>query len=1383
MVELTKLWRSTPLFISMALALSGALSGCLPSATVSSTCPSGKSFDSGTRSCVAQELQVTNANNQPVPGSSLSYTIAEGALAVLNFTLPPATDDDGETLSYVMGTPPAYGAITGCMNMSGSTGLDDRSCLYTYDPEFAGTATLKYRVHDGTDYSTALGLVTFVVSPVNDNPSFVATPLATATAFYEDTPASLEFTFDEGLQGTDENDQSVNVSVTNLGNTLIVPDSSIGIYYAGTPVGTASSTSYVTLCGTADCAANKLKLVLNPAANTNTTSGTWSTNPVNLQITLTDSLGGTTTLSNVGLTFNAVNDAPTFPTPTPLATATAREDYGVSVNMRVEEGGGSDEDAQSMTVSVVATAVAGSPIPVSQVYFYYNSVLLGNGDAARSLGDGALDVSLSDLTIKVTPIPNYDGTTNFRLTFTDSLAATAVANFGVVINAFDDAPSFPIAPPRYTMLAATEDTPVSFSFSADEGGGVPEDIQNLSFKAEVVGTCGAFANSDMTFSVDSVASTTFTAGSWNAIESDSTTDYSTKVLSLTIVPTANANGTCGVRLALDDDAAAGATPTAEAVASFAVNFAAVNDDPVIAEATAAVSTNEGTEVTGITMSVDEGGLSGGSSPKDEDAQGLQVKVSTSNATLLPLSRITMTKFDNSTFHPSSTSYTSLKDNLHDHLTTLLEMAVSPVHGYNGTATLTITLSDGYTTATQIVSVVVSDNTFTWNGWTSVKAYGETSDARGNSVSTPGPYAYLAWATPEPIGTNAAISGYNVYRYEGETVAIENFDLTSPLNTTPITTDYFEDGATYSLSDATAYWYLVLPINSVNNQVMMNYGDDRMIRVVVPDDNRALVHRWMVNKEVCENQGLTPDRTNNYRCDYNAPGAVWTPSVTGSYFDLSTDLVVDRWEAGCNYSRTTCNSGNPCINNGNPNTLGYTGEEGNLYYDRGTGMCWINTNGADQWMTNYCPYSLKSCWDSTDYFNPGPVGAPNPGGPTDTANCIGVLPPSTSEILVTGYDPDDGSTPNNLTGYYLDSSARICYQTSDSGQTWTAVSDIDMTLEYSSSGATQLNVPKNPPLVFYGAQMADNSCSEHSAVILNMSPRAHAMRLPSRMDQIAFNRWDSSVSIATMESGGSLNTQSVCNTTVANGLTYTSADVPSTPYWDTLPASAVATATINSTPVALRTVITASNATLGCTSAYGIQDGIGNVREWADEKLTASSCASGLNCEQFAFKTSYSNTLSTTRPDFNDTNNDDVGDTSYNFNSVEGPDLISDNGGDTFRTWNMLTGPSVPGYSNFYLAFGLPALDTPTGDSLALSSTTLTSLISGDMFRMENEFIGNVAKFGDLQDVTGGIAGGGSFNPESGNGDEAGRFILEIIRSHYQGADTGFRCVAPIGYSE
>ena len=152
--------------------------------------------------------------------------------------------------------------------------------------------------------------------------------------------------------------------------------------------------------------------------------------------------------------------------------------------------------------------------------------------------------------------------------------------------------------------------------------------------------------------------------------------------------------------------------------------------------------------------------------------------------------------------------------------------------------------------------------------------------------------------------------------------------------------------------------------------------DLIIRVVLPPKNMAFMHRWMANKQMCEEMLKTSDRNNNYRCSYNGLGSTLIDSKY--YYDMKGDTFMDRFKLACPFSRgntaykcSEVSSGSftnfegkiGSIYDNTPNTkgiyngdcLGYSGNPngkiksipGAIFYDRtgSVGGCFINTSGA------------------------------------------------------------------------------------------------------------------------------------------------------------------------------------------------------------------------------------------------------------------------------------------------------------------------------------------------------------------------------------------------------------------------------------------------------
>jgi len=128
----------------------------------------------------------------------------------------------------------------------------------------------------------------------------------------------------------------------------------------------------------------------------------------------------------------------------------------------------------------------------------------------------------------------------------------------------------------------------------------------------------------------------------------------------------------------------------------------------------------------------------------------------------------------------------------------------------------------------------------------------------------------------------------------------------------IFTDYSVSNGGYSGEAARAkiYYYRIEPIF---NGFPIEYDDpsstDHIIKITLPPPNMAYVDRRMANKTICEELGKdykTGSVVNEYySCNYNGLGAsgLGAPySVSTMVYDLGGDLLVDRFELGCNFTR-------------------------------------------------------------------------------------------------------------------------------------------------------------------------------------------------------------------------------------------------------------------------------------------------------------------------------------------------------------------------------------------------------------------------------------------------------------------------------------------------
>ncbi|OFZ52035.1 MAG: hypothetical protein A2381_05875 [Bdellovibrionales bacterium RIFOXYB1_FULL_37_110] len=234
-----------------------------------------------------------------------------------------------------------------------------------------------------------------------------------------------------------------------------------------------------------------------------------------------------------------------------------------------------------------------------------------------------------------------------------------------------------------------------------------------------------------------------------------------------------------------------------------------------------------------------------------------------------------------------------------------------------------------------------------------RSTGDVNEQQWQAYDTTGSVE-LSWE-PLVVYGNGSISGYNVYRRTSN----ELFNYDVPINKTVISSlaTSFVDNAQNSWVPPvpqTVYFYELRPIiGGIPTDIT---GLTKTVRVLVPPPNRAFIHRWMANKTICKAMGQTSDLENNYRCSYMGPSDVQVGSAT--YFDVQNDFVVDRYEAGCNYSRPIdCRfdddpfNDKACIGLINPNNE-VTAGAGKIFYNRRNGVCYVNTNGNQTWDAIY-----------------------------------------------------------------------------------------------------------------------------------------------------------------------------------------------------------------------------------------------------------------------------------------------------------------------------------------------------------------------------------------------------------------------------------------------
>lgn len=233
-------------------------------------------------------------------------------------------------------------------------------------------------------------------------------------------------------------------------------------------------------------------------------------------------------------------------------------------------------------------------------------------------------------------------------------------------------------------------------------------------------------------------------------------------------------------------------------------------------------------------------------------------------------------------------------------------------------------------------------TATFNGWTHVKATGPKAPAaQASDMATAAASVTITW--PAVTFSAGSIASYNVYR----ATSSGGQNYSSPLSTgIAAGTRSYTDS---TVTAGTTYYYTIAAVDGGGTMVRPTTVADSELKVIVPKDNMVLLHRWAANIEMCGEMGKAVDRNNNYRCAV-AVGANAPPGTGNSGFvDLGASLLVDAYELGCNYTYSStankCGSANGCIGLLTDPNGSVTGNNGDVYYSRRWGLCYVNNSAG------------------------------------------------------------------------------------------------------------------------------------------------------------------------------------------------------------------------------------------------------------------------------------------------------------------------------------------------------------------------------------------------------------------------------------------------------
>ena len=110
-------------------------------------------------------ISVAEPNLPPVMVGDQNFSMVENTS--LQLTLNGATDPEEDTLTYSMVVGPTSGALSGCLGIDESAGLQ---CSFTPVAEFVGSVVFSYRANDGNRDSEMVSVVTIDVLSSNQSP-------------------------------------------------------------------------------------------------------------------------------------------------------------------------------------------------------------------------------------------------------------------------------------------------------------------------------------------------------------------------------------------------------------------------------------------------------------------------------------------------------------------------------------------------------------------------------------------------------------------------------------------------------------------------------------------------------------------------------------------------------------------------------------------------------------------------------------------------------------------------------------------------------------------------------------------------------------------------------------------------------------------------------------------------------------------------------------------------------------------------------------------------------------------------------------------------------------------------------------------------------------
>ncbi|MCP5424475.1 MAG: tandem-95 repeat protein [Gammaproteobacteria bacterium] len=499
--------------------------------------------------------------NDPPTANPLAQTTPEDTPITLTLS---GSDPDGDALSFAVDSGPSDGTLGAITPLTDTTA----EVIYTPNPNFNGSDSFTFKVNDGT-VDSAAATVTITIDSVNDNPVANGQTLNTN----EDVDLPIVLT------GSDLDGDPLTFSIITppangtLSGISPINDTSADIAY--TPdlnFNGSDSFTFQVDDGNGGTTTAVVDITVNPQADDPVANAQMLTmnEDTALMIVLTGS-----DPDGDSLTFTIITPptSGTFTQPLmPVSSTSADLEYmpnadfngSDSFTFQVDDGNGGTATA---TVDITIDAVNDDPMADGQSVTTDedNSVVitLTGGDVDLDALTFAIDTGptngslgaitpLTDTSAQVTytPTANFNGSDSFTFVVNDGTVDSSAATVSITVNQLNSAPSFTKGPDQTVLEDAGAQAVNAWATAiSDSDGGT----QTLSFNITNNNNPGLFAAGP---AIDATTGT------------------------LTYTPSANANGSATITLELmDNGGTANGGSDTSAPQSFDINVTAVNDPP------------------------------------------------------------------------------------------------------------------------------------------------------------------------------------------------------------------------------------------------------------------------------------------------------------------------------------------------------------------------------------------------------------------------------------------------------------------------------------------------------------------------------------------------------------------------------------------------------------------------------------------------------------------------------------------------------------------------------------------------------------------------------------------------------------------------------------